>query len=270
MISVRDEYYLSAEYPERDKILLQTFGVGFDANGGRVVGVFLRYLEALSSEHQRLWQAFETSDKCWIHPDYMTSAMGNFPDHGSIFRALLLEQVAINRMSLAMGRPELFRVTYENGRPDGYHVFFQPTTRNFQAFVLELDKLLSQNLDVDFFLEEVPLTEVIRRRNGEERLVDRGTITILEDWLRSHFRTGDESAIPSVIEGLREVRRLRQRPAHAVDDDRYDPNYWKQQDEVVQRAYISMRTLRLILANYPGAESVKLPDWIRAGRIRIR
>lgn len=270
MISVRDEYFESTEYPERDKVLVQTFGVGFDRSDGRVVGVFLRYLEDLSSEHQRLWQAFERSDECFIHPDYMTSAMGRFPDHGSIFRALLVEQVTINRMCRAIGRPELFRVTYEDGRPDGYHMFFQPTTRNFQGFVLELDKLLSQNLRVDFFQGEVSLTEVVRRRTDEDRLVDRGTITILLDWLRSSFRTDDETAVRSVIDGLREVRRLRQLPAHALGDDRYDPAYWKQQDDLVQRAYISMRTLRLILANYPGAESVEMPDWVQAGRIRIR
>lgn len=132
------------------------------------------------------------------------------------------------------------------------------------------DKLLSQNLQPEFFEGEVPLTETVRRRTGEVRVVDRGTIALLEDWLQSSFRTDDETAIPSVIDGLREVRRLRQRPAHAMDKDRYDKAYWAQQDQLVKDAYVSMRTLRLILANYPGAELVGIPEWIREGRTRGR
>jgi len=270
MISVRDEFYMSKEYPERDKILLQTFGVGFDEDDGRVVAVFLRYLADLSPEHQRLWEAFERTDRCFVHPDYMTAALGDFPNHGSIYRALLIEQVTINRMCDAIGRPDLFRVTFAEGRPDGYHVFFQPTERHFHAFVLELDKLLSQNIKVEFFENEVALTETIRRRTGEVRVVDRGSVALLEDWLRTWFRTSDQTAIPKVIEGLREVRRLRQRPAHAIGGDRYDKGYWVQQDALMERAYLALRTMRLILANFPGAEAVDVPDWVQEGRIRAR
>jgi len=38
----------------------------------------------------------------------------------------------------------------------------------------------------------------------------------------------------------------------------------------MQHAYLSMRTMRLILANYPGAGIVEVPDWVREGRIRAR
>lgn len=90
------------------------------------------------------------------------------------------------------------------------------------------------------------------------------------DWLRTWFRTKAETAVPNVIDGLRAVRRLRQRPAHAIEGDRYDKSYWARQDELMQRAYLSMRTLRLILANYPGAEGIEVPAWMREGRIRAR
>jgi hypothetical protein len=136
--------------------------------------------------------------------------------------------------------------------------------------VLELDKLLSQNIRVEFFEGEVALTESIRRRTGEIRVIDRGTIALLEDWLRTWFRTSDETAISNVIDGLRETRRLRQRPAHSIQEDHYDRGYWARQDELMQHAYLSMRTMRLILANYPGAGIVEVPDWVREGRIRAR
>jgi hypothetical protein len=268
-IGVKDAYFVSSEFRARDKILLQTFGIGYDARGGRVVAVFLWYLSELTPEHQRTWEAHERDDPCAINPDYFRSAMGEFPTHGSIYTALLLEQIAINQMCEAMGRPLLLHRTYSGDRPPGFHVFFQPTLRYFHAFVLELDKLLSQNLDCRFFTGEVSQTRSIQRKDGVVVQQQRGSLDQLEEWLRTSFITDDRTAVDRVIEPMREVRRERQAPAHAIVEDRFDIAYWDRQDELVKRAYLAMRTLRLILTNYPGAQNVVIPEWISEGRIRL-
>ena len=72
-IAISDEFYGSAEMPEKDKILLQSFGFSFDKNGNRAVAVFLRYLANLSSEHQQIWKAKELSGPRHLHPDYFKS-----------------------------------------------------------------------------------------------------------------------------------------------------------------------------------------------------
>jgi hypothetical protein len=269
-ISVRDDFFRSGDFPTRDKVLMQTFGVGYDDNGGRVIAAFLWYVAALTAEHQRIWEAFERRDHCVMNPDYFRSAMGEWPTHGSIYTAFLMEQVAINEMSEAIGRPRLLHHTFEHGRPTGFHVFFTPTLRNFHAFTMELDKLMSQNINRAFFEGEVTTTRTVARRDGSVVEHQRGSIEQLEDWLQTYFRTGDADAIQTVVQPLRRVRRERQTPAHQFAEDRFDPAYWTQQDELMTQSYRSMRTLRLILANYPGAEGVSVPEWVQEGRIRPR
>lgn len=91
----------------------------------------------------------------------------------------------------------------------------------------------------------------------------------MEAWLRSSFVTDDTAAIDLVIEPMKEARRERQGPAHGFSADEYGLSYWARQDDLMKRAYVSMRALRLILANYPGAETVAVPEWLQAGRIRL-
>ena len=50
---------------------------------------------------------------------------------------------------------------------------------------------------------------------------------------------------------FREVRQLRQKPAHKVNADSFDQELFKQQRDIVVKAYDAVRTLRLILANHP-------------------
>jgi len=62
---------------------------------------------------------------------------------------------------------------------------------------------------------------------------------------------------------------MRQRPAHAVDEDRFDQKYFKEQRELIIEAYSAVRTLRLMFANHPDVESakIKIPDWLQEGKI---
>jgi hypothetical protein len=72
--------------PEKDKILLQSFGFSFDKNGNRAVAVFLRYLANLSSEHQQIWKAKELSGPRHLHPDYFkSSVVGDWGEGHPIF-----------------------------------------------------------------------------------------------------------------------------------------------------------------------------------------
>jgi hypothetical protein len=50
-ISIGNDAYFSEDTAERDKISLQSFGIGYDERKNRVVVVFLRDLGGLSAEH---------------------------------------------------------------------------------------------------------------------------------------------------------------------------------------------------------------------------
>src|SRR5687768_11681432 len=109
-LSVRTEHYLSDAMQERDKVLLQAFGFGYDRDvTTRVVVALLRDLSGLSAEHQQIWRAHEVTGDYLPHPDFWGPVLGHWPERESIFRAFIEEFRQINTMCRLMGHPPLFR-----------------------------------------------------------------------------------------------------------------------------------------------------------------
>jgi len=169
-ISVSDKYYDSTEMEDRDKVFLQTFGYCYDDNMTRAVAVFLRYLSDLSPEHQKVWYAKLLDGDFKLHPDYYkTSIIGDFPERVSIFDAFLEEQNQINNMSEKIGKPPLFKNNYKAyERPRHFGFLIRPTRKEYHDFVHLLDKLLSDNINRDFFKGDVKLNEKVTKESGEE------------------------------------------------------------------------------------------------------
>lgn len=251
-ISIRDEYFESSSMPAHDQVLLQTFGFAYDEDLNRGVAVFLRYLADLSPEHQRVWHAKMLSGDYKLHPDYYRSSiLGEWGTRISIFEAFTLELSVINQMSERMGRPALFRETFSPDRPKEFGFLLRPTLAEFNAFVLLLDKMLSDNINKDFFLDEISLEDDQPRQDGKIVVRQKGTLALLEEWLRKYFRPSDPEPFNDMFKSFRAVRKLRQKPAHAVNENVFDLHYFKEQRRLVIEAYDSLRTLRLVLANHP-------------------
>lgn len=68
---------------------------------------------------------------------------------------------------------------------------------------------------------------------------------------------------------MREVRKLRQKPAHAINENIFDQSYFKEQRELIIKTYDSLRTVRLLLANHPLVKSaeIEVPEWLSKGEI---
>ena len=269
-ISVHDEYYESGEMPEGDKVFLQTFGFCYDKDLNRGVAVFLRYLSDLSPEHQQMWRAKELHGSYALHPDYYRSAiLGKWGTRLPIFQAFTEELALINKMSELMGRPPLFREAFETDRPREFSFLVRPTLGEFNRFVSTLDKMLSENINKGFFLGDVP--DVAEESLGDGRVMvrPRGTISMLEDWLKQKFATDDTGPLEEAIEVLKSVRALRQKPAHAVEPDRFDQQYLHRQRDLIVRSYAAVRTLRLVWANHPAVRraEVDVPELLHKGEI---
>src|SRR5436309_8586558 len=71
-----------------------------------------------------------------------------------------------------------------DARPKNLGFLIRPTAHEFDAFVQTLDKVLSENINPDFF------PPIIRRFTVNEGGVKekRGTIAMLEEWLTRSFR----------------------------------------------------------------------------------
>jgi len=251
-ISVRDEFFESSSMPDHDQVLLKTFGFAYDEGLNRAVAVFLRYLADLTPEHQRVWSAKMLSGDYKLHPDYYrNSILGDWGTRISIFEAFTMELSTINQMAECMGRPPLFRDSFINERPKEFGFLLRPTLSEFNAFTLLLDKMLADNISKEFFLSDISLEEDCPRPDGKIIVRQKGTIALLEEWLRKYFHPSDPIPLNNMFKGFRTVRKLRQKPAHAVNENLFNIDYFKKQRLLVIDAYDSLRTLRLVLANHP-------------------
>ena len=276
LISVNSEFSENEGMADRDIALLQSFGFSYDNNLNRYVAVFLRYLSDLSPEHQTIWKARELKGQYFLHPDYYKSSiLGQFFDHVSIFGAFCKELYLINKMSKAMGKPKLFREDfgeYSESRPKKLAFLIRPTLEEFNSFVLLFDKLVAENINKKWFSDDVQLEEEIERPDGKVEVIQKNTLRLLDEWMRSNFQTDDWEAWDESISAFRELRHLRRRPAHAVDEDLFDQKYFHQQRELVKKVYNGMRTIRLIFENHPFVKDseIDVPDWLKQGLIRTR
>jgi hypothetical protein len=70
-----------------------------------------------------------------------------------------------------------------------------------------------------------------------------------------------------MFETFREIRRRRQKPAHAINEESFDQSYFQQQRELMIRAYEAIRTLRQAFEFHPRVRGYKIPDWLESGKI---
>jgi hypothetical protein len=108
-----------------------------------------------------------------------------------------------------------------------------------------------------------------RRADGKIVVQAKGTLTLLNDWLRSYFRTPDWTAWDEGFKHLKKVRRLRQQPAHAVNENVFDQKYIHDQRQLMVRAYSAVRVLRSMFARHPNVKAarIEVPDWLEKALI---
>ena len=269
-ICISDEFYLSSGTPEKDKVLLDTFGFAYDDGLNRAVAVFIRYLSGLSSEHQQIWKSKEKIGGYKLHPDYFRNCiLGEWGEKISIFVAFVEELHLINKMCSVMGRPHIFNEDFYENRPRTFSFLVRPTLEEYNSFVLTLDKMMSDNINKEFFMNEVSDESEEIRNDGKIIIKSKGTITMLDEWLNLRFRPSDRKTMQNLINVFKKVRKLRQKPAHVIRLNVFDQKFFHLQRELIVTAYDAVRTLRLIFANHPlvCAAKIDILDYLYEGKI---
>lgn len=267
-LSIGDGAFLDPTFPEKHKVLLQTFGFCHTAELKRAVAVFLSDLSELSPEHQQIWAAWEVEGAYELHPDFRRAVMGDWNLKASLREAFIEELRVINAMCLAIERAPLFRETYDEP-PRELAFLIRPTVAEFNDFVHTADKLLSENIDYRNFPASIPRETVIQRPDGRSVVQARGSLAMLEDWLRETLPAGARAPAESVMETLRKIRKLRQKPAHAVSADTHDETLFVRQRELFAEAYHALRALRQMLQTDPRTHGVlqDMDDRVRDGPV---
>lgn len=275
-ICISNEFYESTTMSKSDKVLLETFGFAYNDKMNRAVAVFLRYLARLSPEHQQIWKIRELDGNYKIHPDYYgMGVLGSWETNISICDAVIAEIRLINEMSSAMEREKLFRKDFggsDEEKPRVFSLLIRPTQKEYHSFVSLLDRMLSDNINPMFFGNDISFENDIQRKDGKIQVERKGTLRVLDEWLRKYYRTDDWTLWEESYETLREIRKIRQRPAHALDDDEFNQKYFKEQRELLERAYSALRIIRLSLQNHPKvrAAGIDIPDFLENNKIVSR
>jgi hypothetical protein len=273
-ISIKEKPYRSREMGEADKVMLETFGLGTNVKKGhRVVVGFLRYLSSLSARHQQHWQSYRVTGECKIERNYgLRSIWGQWTDGVSIYDALLEEISHINKMCQLIGLPELFRRDFSNegvkdfdegfplDEPRGFGLLMKPTRKAFLDFAHVLDKIISENMNTAFFEAQGIQLEEQTTKNGQIVPVSKGTLRLLEEWLTKRVRVYDENGPSIILEPLKEVRKLRQSPAHKFVNDEFSLEYQKKKEKLIEDVYSSISNIRYFFQTHPQARSYPFPD----------
>ena len=268
-LSTGDEAYLSESFPEKHKVLIQHFGFCYDKQHHRAAAVFLTDLHGLTPEHQQIWDAFRLTGDYRLHPDFYRAAiLGDWGLKVSLRDAFVEEFKTINAMCVAIGWPHLFWEEFPEP-PKELAFLIRPTADEFNAFIQTLDKVMSENINRDFFPPSIPRELEQVRPDGKVVVQQRGTIQMLDLWLRQRFRIPDTRPLEECLATFREVRRRRQKPAHSVVAAKYDEALFEEQRQLFTRAYSAVRTLRLVLQNHPRTRAVRdtMNEQVRDGEI---
>lgn len=269
-IYLRDEY-CSNDLDEYEYI--KDFGIAYNKKDKnlRALVTFADDLVKLPIKVQGIWYTYMLDNqKDYIPNEGFVKNLiyGEWVQNISIYQALLMEMHYINEMCKGMELKPMFKEEYPfnssdiDDRPMHYHNILLPTRDSYYNFVNTLEKLVINNINHKTFINDSLLIKGIVRNN--EYGQPKGTLLMLEEWFGKNVRGADIKN--NVINPLRDLRKLRQRPAHELYQNEYDQRIWKDQEDLMFSVYTAIRNIRLLMANHPLAKSIKVPDVLFSGK----
>jgi len=232
-------------------------------------------LADLTIEHQKIWRAKELDDSYIIHPGfYRSQVLGSWVEGASLFESLIKEIYLINEICLQIGWFSLWRDNfgeYGERKPKNLTFLIRPTLNEFNSFISTFDKVLSENINKKFFKGQISLENEVERADGKIVVTQKGTIQLLDEWMRKKFRFQDDSGWNFVIDTLKTVRKLRQAPAHKLEEDIFDQKYFQRQQELSVDVYQAINFIREVFMRHPkvNIDRLEIPDWLTEGKIYV-
>lgn len=261
-------------YEENDQIhteYIQDFGVAYPIeeprDGDRAIAVFVGDLARLNFEAQYKWRGFLLPDqnRFRVNGGFIKNLlMGEWVENYWIFDALLDEIRYLNAMCSDIGIPDLFRKEYsrEDNELIGYRILLIPTLKNYYDFVSALEKIVINNLSFDIFKGKALGIKPIERKKEDGSL--KGSIEMLEEWLNLNYchdhPTVLEALKKDIVDVFRNVRRIRQTPAHEMYLNKHDKTLYKQQNELIIQMYDALDALCFVFSRHPRTKNTPVPD----------
>jgi hypothetical protein len=269
-ISMMSESKKTGPIPDRDQTFIETFGMGVDRNENAVVCVYLRYLSLLSPEHQRFWETFTSHAPASMHENYYRpTLLGEFWENNSAISAIRISIAAINKICETVWGKRLFVSEVPVDVHHNLSPFMRATKSDYLSFAHELDKLVSENLNANFFDGKVERTVLKRHPDGTTERKSHGTLVLLEKWLFEGEMTWEKEAEArqEIIGVFRQIRKERQPAAHAVVQNEFDPIFITHKRKLLLDAAFALGNMLFMLARHPRAPAQRIPKFLEEARI---
>ena len=173
----------------------------------------------------------------------------------------------INDVCGLIGFPKFFKsvFSYED-QPKRFHFLIRPTQGELNEFIHLLDKMLSENINRKFF-EGMQTEKVSFTEDGEKIVTSKGTLALFSEWLERNIRFQEEGTVELLLAPLKKVRKLRQKPAHIIVPDQFDPKFFDEQSSILQEIWSTLYGFRSLLSRHPSAKAYKAPSWYDTEKI---
>lgn len=262
---IGDDEYHDDDEPEHDKILMAHIGFAYDLTNYapdaddsfivRRVCAFYGDLAKLSPIHQQRWSTFRVAsdEEPFAHPVWWAWQMGHWPNGIGPFDKLFAELKSLNQLSKAVSGEPLFRTA---DRPPEFGWILRASQHEWDRFVLEFDKLLSDNLNSKAL-------DALGAAKRDEKGNPVGTLNRLQAGLIARGYSPD--AAIELMKPLREVRKARQKPAHAISANISDKNFVHRQVELLHDVNCSLEALRRFWQTHPANEEWDEPEHLKEG-----
>ena len=262
-IGLKQEYW---DDESLDSEFVKEYGMAYEKGNSKInraVAVFVRDLSKLSSNTQLRWKSYELPIQSQYLVEsgfYKNAILGEFVDKYWVMDAILDEMKVINNLCIAIGLPELFRETfgtYYTDRPDGFTTLLLPTKKNYYDFVSVLEKLLVHNINIKTFLNDYGVIKAIERNDNNGN--PKGSLVMLKEWMFKNVRANyDMEEI--IINPLKNIRKIRQVPAHELYNNEFDINLYEEQKNLVEDVYEAIYALRRLFMGHPLTKNVEIPE----------
>jgi hypothetical protein len=258
--SISDDVYLDENEQEADKITIDHIGFAYDLSAYerddpqslviRRVCAFYSDLADLSPLHQQRWKTYEVDgSKLEPHPVWWGQQMGHWPNRLGPFERLFFELRTLNEFHERAFDLPLLGLT---DRPSSFGWILRPSQDEFERFVHDMDKILSENLRHEAFdFHGVP--------RKDDRGQNIGPLNRLDRYLLQHRIP--EDIRKELLAPLKDIRRARQRPAHVFSQNINDQSFVHRQANFLERVTNSIEELRRFFQTHPANETWEEPDY---------
>ncbi len=268
-ISIKDEYFDVTNESE----YVKNFGLAYNKKNPekRAIVAFAADLAKLSGKAQSHWHSLllDNSEDYYPNEGFVKNLIrGEWVENISIFDALLMEIHLINKMCECIEIPKMFKEEFKfntmnkEDRPINYHIVLLPTRDNYYSFISTLEKLVINNLEPKTFTTDSLLIKAVESKTDEGN--NKGTLVLLSEWFSQNVKA--EEIDKKIIAPLKNLRKIRQKPAHELYANIYDEKIWIDQKKLMHNVYSAVRAIRLLLANHPLGRHVKIPEVLFDGK----